>query len=86
MYCWIGTRLAFLARHITIDQIGTRDFAKMTETTPSYIQALQKIPKQTFLFGPSPIQFLPRLSNELSPNGDVKIWAKRDDCNRYVVL
>jgi 1-aminocyclopropane-1-carboxylate deaminase len=54
----------------------------MTETIPAYIQSLQKIPKQTFLFGPSPIQFLPRLSKELSPNGDVKIWAKRDDCNR----
>ncbi|KAM0696400.1 hypothetical protein Q7P36_003646 [Cladosporium allicinum] len=53
----------------------------MTETTPTYIQSLQKIPKQTFLFGPSPIQFLPRLSRELSPNDDVKIWAKRDDCN-----
>lgn len=53
----------------------------MSETKP-YIQALQRIPKETFLFGPSPIQFLPRLSKELSPNGDVKIWAKRDDCNR----
>ena len=53
----------------------------MAETTPTYIQSLQKIPKQTFLFGPSPIQFLPRLTKELSPNGDVKIWAKRDDCN-----
>lgn len=58
----------------------------MTETTPTYIQSLQKIPKQTFLFGPSPIQFLPRLSKKLSPNGDVKIWAKRDDCNRYVAI
>ena len=56
-----------------------------TTTTPTYIQTLKSIPKQSFLFGPSPVQFLPRLSKELSPNGDVKIWAKRDDCNRYVV-
>ena len=55
-----------------------------TTTTPTYIKTLKGIPKQNFLFGPSPIQFLPRLSQELSPNGDVKIWAKRDDCNRYV--
>lgn len=55
-----------------------------TTTTPTYIQTLKSIPKQSFLFGPSPIQSLPRLSKELSPNGDVKIWAKRDDCNRYV--
>ena len=55
-----------------------------TTTTPTYIQTLKSIPKQSFLFGPSPVQFLPRLSKELSPNGDVKIWAKRDDCNRYV--
>lgn len=57
----------------------------MSETTPTYIQTLKSIPKQSFLFGPSPIQFLPRLSQELSPNGDVKIWAKRDDCNRYAI-
>ena len=54
-----------------------------TTTTPTYIQTLKSIPKQSFLFGPSPVQFLPRLSKELSSNGDVKIWAKRDDCNRY---
>jgi 1-aminocyclopropane-1-carboxylate deaminase len=57
----------------------------MSETTPTYIKTLKSIPKQNFLFGPSPIQFLPRLSKELSPKGDVKVWAKRDDCNRYVV-
>ena len=56
-----------------------------TTTTPTYIQTLKSIPKQSFLFGPSPVQFLPRLSKELSPNGDVKVWAKRDDCNRCVV-
>ncbi|KAK5722305.1 hypothetical protein LTR15_005534 [Elasticomyces elasticus] len=53
----------------------------MDEQVPVYLQKLRSIPKESFLFGPSPIQFLPRLSKELSPNGDVKIWAKRDDCN-----
>ena len=48
---------------------------------PAYLKKLRSIPKETFLFGPSPVQFLPRLSKELSPNGDVKIYAKREDCN-----
>ena len=55
---------------------------KMNGTTPDYIAKLKSIPKEKFLFGPSPIQYLPRLSKELSPEGGVKIWAKRDDCNR----
>ncbi|EME86929.1 uncharacterized protein MYCFIDRAFT_214424 [Pseudocercospora fijiensis CIRAD86] len=49
--------------------------------TPAYLQKLKSIPKEAFLFGPSPVQFLPRLTEYVSPNGDVKIWAKRDDCN-----
>ncbi|KAI6899933.1 putative 1-aminocyclopropane-1-carboxylate, partial [Hortaea werneckii] len=53
----------------------------MNGTTPDYIAKLRSIPKEKFLFGPSPIQYLPRLSKELSPEGGVKIWAKRDDCN-----
>ncbi|KAK5696261.1 hypothetical protein LTR17_024366 [Elasticomyces elasticus] len=53
----------------------------MDEQVPAYLRKLRSIPKESFLFGPSPIQFLPRLSKELSRNGDVKIWAKRDDCN-----
>lgn len=53
----------------------------MATETPAYLQKLRSIPKENFLFGPSPIQFLPRLSKELSPNGDVKVYAKRDDCN-----
>lgn len=54
----------------------------MGEPTPCYVKKLRSIPKQSFLFGPSPIQFLPRLSQSLSPDGSVKIYAKRDDCNR----
>ncbi|CAK3793765.1 1-aminocyclopropane-1-carboxylate deaminase [Lecanosticta acicola] len=53
----------------------------MADTTPVYLQKLQSIPREKFLFGPSPVQFLPRLSKELSPGGGVRIWAKRDDCN-----
>ncbi|KAL1744155.1 tryptophan synthase beta subunit-like PLP-dependent enzyme [Schizophyllum fasciatum] len=48
---------------------------------PTYVAKLKSIPKETFLFGPSPIQFLPRLSEKLSPGGKVKIYAKREDCN-----
>ena len=51
------------------------------EEVPVYLQKLRSIPRQPFLFGPSPIQFLPRLTKELSPDEGVKIWAKRDDCN-----
>lgn len=37
------------------------------------------IPRESFLFGPSPIQHLPRMSSELG--GKVNIYAKREDCN-----
>ncbi|KAI1475421.1 hypothetical protein K445DRAFT_187808 [Daldinia sp. EC12] len=37
------------------------------------------IPKESFLFGPSPIQHLPRISAALG--GKVNVYAKRDDCN-----
>ncbi|KAJ9150682.1 1-aminocyclopropane-1-carboxylate deaminase [Pleurostoma richardsiae] len=37
------------------------------------------IPKASFLFGPSPIQQLPRISEALG--GKVNVYAKRDDCN-----
>lgn len=47
--------------------------------TPAYLQKLKSIPKETFLFGPSPIQHLPRLSAHLG--NKVRISAKRDDCN-----
>ncbi|KAH8653572.1 putative 1-aminocyclopropane-1-carboxylate deaminase [Xylariales sp. PMI_506] len=37
------------------------------------------IPRASFLFGPSPIQHLPRISNALG--GRVNVYAKREDCN-----
>lgn len=37
------------------------------------------IPKADFLFGPSPIHHLSRISEALG--GKVEIWAKREDCN-----
>ncbi|KAI0845646.1 putative 1-aminocyclopropane-1-carboxylate deaminase [Daldinia vernicosa] len=37
------------------------------------------IPRESFLFGPSPIQHLPRISAALG--GKVNVYAKRDDCN-----
>ncbi|KAF7552403.1 hypothetical protein G7Z17_g4371 [Cylindrodendrum hubeiense] len=37
------------------------------------------IPRENFLFGPSPIQELPRMSAALG--GKVGIYAKREDCN-----
>ncbi|KAH9897552.1 putative 1-aminocyclopropane-1-carboxylate deaminase [Xylariomycetidae sp. FL2044] len=38
------------------------------------------IPRESFLFGPSPIQHLPRISEALS-GGKVQVYAKREDCN-----
>ncbi|KAL3462234.1 tryptophan synthase beta subunit-like PLP-dependent enzyme [Aspergillus heterothallicus] len=37
------------------------------------------IPRESFLFGPSPIQHLPNISQALG--GKVAIYAKREDCN-----
>lgn len=37
------------------------------------------IPRTPLTFGPSPIQFLSRMTEDLG--GQVKIYAKRDDCN-----
>jgi 1-aminocyclopropane-1-carboxylate deaminase len=37
------------------------------------------IPRESFLFGPSPIQALARISQALG--GKVNIYAKREDCN-----
>ncbi len=39
---------------------------------------LDRFPRQPLLFGPSPIQYLERLSEHL---GGPQIWAKREDCN-----
>ncbi|KAK0194512.1 putative 1-aminocyclopropane-1-carboxylate deaminase [Armillaria mellea] len=38
-----------------------------------------EIPRESLLFGPSPIHTLNRMTENLG--GGVKIWAKRDDCN-----
>ncbi|ORY23702.1 1-aminocyclopropane-1-carboxylate deaminase [Naematelia encephala] len=48
-------------------------------TAPKWQTSLASIPKETFLFGPSPIQYLPNLTAALG--GQVKIYAKREDCN-----
>jgi 1-aminocyclopropane-1-carboxylate deaminase len=41
--------------------------------------ALADFPRESLLFGPSPVHRLERLSQQLG--GRVEIWAKRDDCN-----
>jgi 1-aminocyclopropane-1-carboxylate deaminase len=41
--------------------------------------ALADFPRESLLFGPSPVHRLERLSEQLG--GRVEIWAKRDDCN-----
>lgn len=45
---------------------------------------LQKFERYPLTFGPSPIEYLPRLSETLG--GDVEVWAKRDDCNSGLAL
>ena len=37
------------------------------------------IPRKSLLFGASPVHILDRMTADLG--GNVKIWAKRDDCN-----
>lgn len=37
------------------------------------------IPRESFLFGPSPVQHLARMTAALG--GKVNIYAKREDCN-----
>ena len=41
--------------------------------------ALADFPRESLLFGPSPVHRLERLGEHLG--GRVEIWAKRDDCN-----
>ncbi|KAM3528660.1 hypothetical protein MY4038_005780 [Beauveria bassiana] len=48
-------------------------------TTLDLPEPFASIPKQDFLFGPSPIQALPRISAALG--GKVNVYAKREDCN-----
>jgi hypothetical protein len=46
--------------------------------------SFEALPKCQFLFpGPSPVQKLERLSKRL---GGATVWAKREDCNSYVVI
>jgi 1-aminocyclopropane-1-carboxylate deaminase len=42
------------------------------------------IPRSDFLFGPSPVHHLPRISEALG--GKVAIWAKREDCNSGIAF
>ncbi|TFK49889.1 1-aminocyclopropane-1-carboxylate deaminase [Heliocybe sulcata] len=43
-----------------------------------WVDKLRTFPKERFLFGPSPVQRLPRLTAHL---GGAQVWAKREDCN-----
>ncbi|VUC29517.1 unnamed protein product [Clonostachys rosea] len=52
--------------------VSTADIVQLPEPFAS-------IPRKTLLFGPSPIQHLPRISEALG--GRVSIYAKREDCN-----
>jgi 1-aminocyclopropane-1-carboxylate deaminase len=45
---------------------------------------LDDYPRVPLLFGPSPIHRLPRLSEALG--GEVRIWAKREDCNSGIAF
>jgi 1-aminocyclopropane-1-carboxylate deaminase len=45
---------------------------------------LDKFPRHPLTFGPTPIEFLPRLSAALG--GKVEVWAKRDDCNSGLAM
>lgn len=45
---------------------------------------LEKFERYPLTFGPTPIEYLPRLTEALG--GEVEIWAKREDCNSGVAL
>jgi 1-aminocyclopropane-1-carboxylate deaminase len=45
---------------------------------------LDKFARHPLTFGPTPIEFLPRLTAALG--GQVEIWAKRDDCNSGLAM
>lgn len=45
---------------------------------------LDKFEKYPLTFGPTPIEYLPRLTDALG--GDVEIYAKRDDCNSGLAM
>ncbi|EXJ88179.1 1-aminocyclopropane-1-carboxylate deaminase [Capronia coronata CBS 617.96] len=50
-----------------------------TSTEVQLPEPFASIPRTPFLFGPSPIQALPRISEALG--GEVNVYAKREDCN-----
>lgn len=50
-----------------------------TSATVVLPEPFASIPRENFLFGPSPIQALPRISQALG--GKVQVFAKREDCN-----
>ena len=45
---------------------------------------LDKFERYPLTFGPTPVEFLPRLTEALG--GKVEIWAKRDDCNSGLAM
>ncbi|MDH3667704.1 MAG: 1-aminocyclopropane-1-carboxylate deaminase [Paracoccaceae bacterium] len=45
---------------------------------------LAKFERYPLTFGPTPVEFLPRMTDALG--GKVEIWAKRDDCNSGLAL
>lgn len=45
---------------------------------------LEKFERYPLTFGPTPVEFLPRLTEALG--GKVEIWAKRDDCNSGLAM
>jgi 1-aminocyclopropane-1-carboxylate deaminase len=45
---------------------------------------LEKFERYPLTFGPSPIEYLPRMTEALG--GKVKIYAKRDDCNSGLAM
>ncbi len=45
---------------------------------------LAKFDRYPLTFGPTPVEFLPRMTEALG--GKVEIWAKRDDCNSGLAL
>ncbi|TVY46437.1 putative 1-aminocyclopropane-1-carboxylate deaminase [Lachnellula occidentalis] len=53
-------------------------------STVALPEPFASIPKADFLFGPSPIHHLPRISEALG--GKISIWAKREDCNSGIAF
>ena len=45
---------------------------------------LSKFERYPLTYGPTPVEFLPRLTEKLG--GNVEIWAKREDCNSGLAL